>query len=753
MPIFTPDQYRLFDPLTSNSPLNLDRATKVICPITKRDLGPNEGIDDIMGSELDDVSGIWYNHISGEDDNLLPTISNVGRNLTISPGMCVIRNTFITINESVEIPLNEQDSYFDSHDYLLSPNQYNEEDELIINGGVEGIYTYGTGPGDINRQTAPGWNFDNINWARSTGVTSPKYEGLKSWKIQFMMVLHENYAGPYQYVGPLDAGELYKLTYALKVDGGGTGPVIVSVTDSESNNRLILNTHTEDTEDFIVYTKYFTSPLDVDTLRFECTDHVRTYYIDDIHLQKVTSNYWYHAVIRHNPDVDKFKGAVFGLVKARGEIDFDWSIYCILGTFKVSTVDNTSGVTIYVESSDDLYTDIYSPPYDSPAFEYRKVIHMPRIERTVVYNSLYPNSGRIPYVQVVNPAGHEMYLVGDEMNIYWNSRGLEETDKLRLDLFSLGDHVKTIATDLDAFSSGYSWIIDSTDESVDFCSIRLTTSGELRLSSTTNPTMVINPTMEITSPTSSDNWSLDSTESITFTSTGMNSRYVDIDLYKGENYLDTIRENLICYKGEYEWHIPSDYMDGDELITNSGVEGTYTEQSTNIYVPNGWSFNNECGATVLVNDVSGGEQYDGEKSFKTNFNSLPSDYAGPYQYISDLEVGEWYKLTYALKRLFGTVKVSVTNATSSIRLDLNTHDTVDSEWYLYTKYFRAIGAPISDPYNILRFECDINNASEFIIDNINLYKIFVGGNFKIRLTETTRPSFYVESDNFEISVP
>jgi len=136
--IYLPRQYRILDPFSSKSATNVNKTSKLLCPITKRDLPPSKKRRDVLNYELENVNGIIYD-LESNSDTYLRCGSLDQYSFFVTAGSCFINNIFFQITEPTRLNLNDPYMYLDKdedpfqyHDLRNNDNPPQDEDYYYI---------------------------------------------------------------------------------------------------------------------------------------------------------------------------------------------------------------------------------------------------------------------------------------------------------------------------------------------------------------------------------------------------------------------------------------------------------------------------------------------------------------------------------------------------------------------------------------------------------------------------------------------
>ncbi|MCF6270715.1 MAG: T9SS type A sorting domain-containing protein [Melioribacteraceae bacterium] len=290
-----------------------------------------------------------------------------------------------------------------------------------------------------------------------------------------------------------------------------------------------------------------------------------------------------------------------------------------------------------------------------------------------------------PFVTITYPNGNEIFDVGDEVNITWDSRNIEHIT-LESSINEGIDWI-TIVSDVVANSESYSWNIPNTP-SVD-CIVKVISVEDTSIIDQSDDTFVIYPlTVVVEREVSFGN--VDADESFRMIGLPGNGNYSLSDVMKGEYgttwkaYFDNGKEGTPSdYLEEYDgtskfnfkpglgfWIVAEENLKVNETFESVPVNNGYTTIALN----NGWNIISnpfEIGVkwddVKLLNSLNNASdviyQYNGAYSISTNFEP----YVG-YYYLNDDGVTS-INIPYHTKDSGGLAKrVGVTN--NDIELEL-----------------------------------------------------------------------------------
>ncbi len=183
-------------------------------------------------------------------------------------------------------------------------------------------------------------------------------------------------------------------------------------------------------------------------------------------------------------------------------------------------------------------------------------------------------------IEVTSPSAGEEWLYGETHTITWVATGtMNSSVKLRLQ--QNGSNIVAI-TDVTPNDGSYSWTVPASVpaatnyvvmvKTID--SVVFDTSEEFTIAEESN-----NPTLTVTSPVSSSNWSSGSTHSVTWNKTGAQDANVKIELFKN-GALDTTIISSTANDGSYSWMIDGNKPTGsDYMVRITTLDGQITDDS------------------------------------------------------------------------------------------------------------------------------------------------------------------------------
>ncbi len=185
-------------------------------------------------------------------------------------------------------------------------------------------------------------------------------------------------------------------------------------------------------------------------------------------------------------------------------------------------------------------------------------------------------------VTVTSPNGGESWKLGSSQNITWTSSGLTET--LTISLWQNGVKVGDIASDISNSTNSYSWTVGNysggTVSAGTGYTIKIIEAASGVNDSSNASFTIIDPIITVTSPNGGEVWKMGSTQTITWTSSGLTSQLKVILLKNGVRVGD-IATGLAKTATSYSWTV-GNYIGGTAADSNDfqiKVEETLTATS------------------------------------------------------------------------------------------------------------------------------------------------------------------------------
>jgi PKD repeat protein len=181
-------------------------------------------------------------------------------------------------------------------------------------------------------------------------------------------------------------------------------------------------------------------------------------------------------------------------------------------------------------------------------------------------NSFQIETGAQPNtVTVIAPNGGESWQQGTTHTIQWTRTGTMSDNYFNIELLKGGTVNKFLASvTLDAANptQSYSWTVPPAQTPGSDYQIRVTNTGSLPYSDTSNAYFSITSTsvktITVTSPNGGEIWKANTPHSVTWTQTGLSGTNVKIDLFKDRVFYRSIVPSIAATAGTYAWTVPED---------------------------------------------------------------------------------------------------------------------------------------------------------------------------------------------------
>lgn len=197
-----------------------------------------------------------------------------------------------------------------------------------------------------------------------------------------------------------------------------------------------------------------------------------------------------------------------------------------------------------------------------------------------------------PGITVSAPNGGESWGAGTTKTIQWNYTGTPGTT-VKIELYNNGalDSTVTSSASIGTGGSGsYNWNIPQNLAPGSLYQIKVTSNQNSTYSDISDGyfsiTAFVAPTVTVTSPSSTGiSWTHNTTQKITWSSTGNPGTYLKIELLKGGNPVTTITSKASTTAGYYNWKIPPKQAPGSEykIRITSTTNSAYTDTSDNSF--------------------------------------------------------------------------------------------------------------------------------------------------------------------------
>jgi len=174
-------------------------------------------------------------------------------------------------------------------------------------------------------------------------------------------------------------------------------------------------------------------------------------------------------------------------------------------------------------------------------------------------------------LKVTAPTSEKTWQAGSTQTITWTQTGLSGT-YVKIELKDKSNPfvlVRTVTSSTPASSGSYTWTIPADVPPGSTYSIHVNSLSDSSVGSygwlTISAPQTILKTLKVTAPTSERTWQAGSTQTITWTQTGLSGTYVKIELKDKSNpfvLVRTVTSSTPASSGSYTWTIPADVPPG-----------------------------------------------------------------------------------------------------------------------------------------------------------------------------------------------
>jgi len=204
-----------------------------------------------------------------------------------------------------------------------------------------------------------------------------------------------------------------------------------------------------------------------------------------------------------------------------------------------------------------------------------------------------------PTITVTAPNGGENWTVGSTQNITWTSGGVNNVN-LEFTTDSGGSWT-TIQNSVSANLGTYAWTVPNFPSAN--CKVRVSDSSNPALNDLSDNefTITIAPTITITAPNGGENWTVGSTQNITWTSGGITNVSLEYTTDSGSNWV-AIQNSVVANLGTYSWLVPNSPSTNCKVRVSDSSNPALNDLSDN-------SFTIEAAPTITVTSPNGGENW------------------------------------------------------------------------------------------------------------------------------------------------
>lgn len=218
------------------------------------------------------------------------------------------------------------------------------------------------------------------------------------------------------------------------------------------------------------------------------------------------------------------------------------------------------------------------------------------------------SEGEAASLTLTSPTGGDSLITGSTRNITWTSTGLSGKN-VNLILLKDGITVGTIALNVPVSNGSFAWTVGQPLDGVDASG----TGFEIKVKEKTTPVVVKSdafdissaPTITITSPNAQEvSWPAGSTQNITWTSTGLSGKTVNLILLKNGVTVGNIAQGVSISLGSYSWTV-GQHLTGT-VVPGTGFEIKIKEKTTPVVVKSD-IFTVAAVPTLTLTSPNGGE--------------------------------------------------------------------------------------------------------------------------------------------------
>lgn len=369
-------------------------------------------------------------------------------------------------------------------------------------------------------------------------------------------------------------------------------------------------------------------------------------------------------------------------------------------------------------------------------------------------------------IVVTDPNGYEAFGVGTSQYITWSSSGVSNVD---IDYSTNGGSTWTsVATGLQASTGYYYWTVPNTPSAS--CYVRVKDAANATVNDASNAAFTITtPAITLTTPNGGQTYTGNTTQTITWTSTGVSS-YVKVE-YSADNGASWLTAVTGTYNnGSYSWNVPNISSSTCLVRVSDYYNAAVNDQSNNTF-----SINTAAAALTLTSP-NGGEVIAVNSSRTIYWNS--TSVANVRLEYSLNGGGSWSTIVNSTAASTGYYVWSVpstASATALVRItDVSNPGVFDQSNYVFTISNPSItlNSPnggenfqIGNGYYITWSSVGVNTVRiEYTTDNVNWttivsnysnynYYYWVvpntpGTQCKVRVTSTASGSITDQSNGF-----
>ena len=205
----------------------------------------------------------------------------------------------------------------------------------------------------------------------------------------------------------------------------------------------------------------------------------------------------------------------------------------------------------------------------------------------------------IPTITVTSPNGGENWQVSSTNNITWTSTNIANV-KLEYTTNS-GTSWTDIIESTPASTGSYSWTIPNTPSIQ--CKIRVSDAANISINDESDTVFTISsiPTITVTSPNGGENWQVDSSQNITWTSTNVSNVKLEYTTNNGASWTNIIASTPAS-TGSYSWTIPNTPSIQCKIRVSDAANISINDESDTVFTISSIP-------TITVTSPNGGENW------------------------------------------------------------------------------------------------------------------------------------------------
>ena len=375
-------------------------------------------------------------------------------------------------------------------------------------------------------------------------------------------------------------------------------------------------------------------------------------------------------------------------------------------------------------------------------------------------------------ITVTTPSGSSSWEAGTSHTIRWSSTGSISYVKIQL---YKGSSLQQTITSSTSNDGSYTWSISSSLSSGTDYRIKITSTSSSSVYDYSSYFTITRSTITVTTPSSSTDWELGSSNYIYWSSTGSIST-VRIELYKGSTYQQTIISST-SNDGSHFWTLPTNLAPASDYrikISSTSISSVYdysvyftiTMPPILVHTPSsssywyiGTTYTLNWSSTGIITDVSI-DLYKGADIYQNLTLSTPNDGSYSWTIPTSFSLGSNFRI-----KVTDVANSSVFDYSSYFSIALPTITvsipSSSSYWYIGSNYAinwvstGNISSVAIELYNGASLHRNITSSTSN--DGSYLWTIptsfSLGSNFRIKVTDVANSSVFDYSSYFSIALP